>query len=182
MGDDLSDPASYNFYPVINLQETWADTNIYFHSARSAIGDGDGDGNTDIVLFNKQNVDDANPVPRPGVVVLEFGDKSSPTSVKDNDVTSLPKSFELHQNYPNPFNPTTTISFELNRTADVRLDIFDVSGRLVKTLVNARQSVGSHNVIWNGTDLNSNKVSTGIYFYSLVVNSQKTVKKMTLIK
>ena len=68
---------------------------------------------------------------------------------------------------PNPFNPQTLISFELSRPGSVRLQIFDVSGRLVNTLANGFMSSGSHDVPWNGTSRDGSRVSSGVYFYVL---------------
>ncbi len=93
-----------------------------------------------------------------------------------------PESFTLAQNYPNPFNPTTSISYTLDKTAVVKLDVFNINGRLIQTLVNMRQSNGVHTVVWNGLDENANRVSSGVYFYVLTVNSTRIVKKMTMLK
>ncbi len=179
VGDDLSDVNDYNFYPVFNMQTAMNDTINGYHSARSAIGDGDSDGQTDIVLWNKVKGETA----RPGIWVIEFGQGVSPNGVDaNNGDATLPVSFSLNQNYPNPFNPTTTISYTLEKMSKVQLDIYDINGRLVKTLFTGQQGHGNHQVVWDATDFNSNKVATGVYFYSLVVNSSRIVKKMTLLK
>jgi len=88
----------------------------------------------------------------------------------------------LNQNYPNPFNPTTTISYSLESPADVKLAIYNINGRLIRTLIEGKQTMGSHSVQWDGRDEGFTRVSTGVYFYVLTVNSNRSVKKMTLLK
>jgi len=90
----------------------------------------------------------------------------------------LPESPLLFDNYPNPFNPTSTIRFALNKAGNVKLQVFDVLGRRVSTLVNSSLQQGYHTVQFNGIGL-----SSGVYLYRLQVNDQViSVKKMTLIK
>lgn len=88
----------------------------------------------------------------------------------------------LHQNYPNPFNPATTISFELAATGRVRLDVFDVAGRRVATLVDGMRAAGPHQAAWNGRDGNGQPVSSGLYFYRLLAGGTSQTKKMVLLK
>ncbi len=89
----------------------------------------------------------------------------------------VPKSFLLHQNYPNPFNPSTTIAYGLPVASDVRLDVFDVLGRKIATLVNSKQPSGDYSVLFNASTLCS-----GVYFYRLQAGSFVQTKKMLLIK
>jgi hypothetical protein len=89
----------------------------------------------------------------------------------------LPKSFTLEQNYPNPFNPTTLISYQLPVASDVKLDIYDVLGRNVMSLVNGRQEAGSYTFT-----LNASNLATGIYFYRLQAGNFVSTKKMMLVK
>jgi len=90
--------------------------------------------------------------------------------------------FDLGQNYPNPFNPSTTIKYELNGSGDVRLQIFDIKGELIKTLVNDFQNSGKYEVIWNGTNNRGEKLSSGVYFYSIRTGENISTKKMILLK
>ncbi|HGY56554.1 MAG TPA: T9SS type A sorting domain-containing protein [Caldithrix abyssi] len=92
------------------------------------------------------------------------------------------KTYTLHQNYPNPFNPTTTIAYELATTENISLKIYDVLGREVKTLVNGVVPAGKHTISWDGTNNAGNKVSSGVYIYSLEVGNHKLHKRMTLMK
>ncbi len=93
-----------------------------------------------------------------------------------------PKRFELAQNYPNPFNPTTVISYSLSSFDNVELSIFNLQGQKVKTLMSGSQSAGVFEVIWNGTNEDGLKVSSGIYIYQLIAGNQRMVKKMSLMK
>jgi hypothetical protein len=90
---------------------------------------------------------------------------------------SIPVFFTLVQNYPNPFNSQTKISYNLPKKDFVTLKIFDLQGRLVKTLINGIQSEGNHTLSFDGTTLTS-----GIYFYSLSAGEFAETKKMLLIK
>lgn len=85
--------------------------------------------------------------------------------------------FTLNQNYPNPFNPTTTISYRLSAVSHVAITVYDVLGRNVKTLVDARQTPGEHLVTFDSRGL-----ASGVYFYRLSAGSYVTVKKMLLLK
>ena len=93
------------------------------------------------------------------------------------DGNQLPNDFSLSQNYPNPFNPTTTISFTLPVGSSVRLDVFNVLGQKVVTLLEERLSAGSHQVSFDASEQPS-----GIYFYRLTSSQGKLTKKMVLLK
>lgn len=95
---------------------------------------------------------------------------------------NFPKTFSLMQNYPNPFNPTTTISFDLPEAVDVRVDIFDVTGRQICTLVNEPKEAGTHQVIWNGQDDQSNSVASGLYVYRIQAGAFVQSKKLLFMK
>jgi hypothetical protein len=88
----------------------------------------------------------------------------------------------LSQNVPNPFNPQTTIGYDLPSSAYVRLMIFDVSGHLVRTLVDEQQTPGSRNVVWTGRDDAGNAVSSGVYFYVLDAGKNRLTRKLVLLK
>jgi M6 family metalloprotease-like protein len=89
---------------------------------------------------------------------------------------------KLAQNFPNPFNPTTTISFYLPDRLKVRLDVFDVAGRLVTRLGDGVFQAGPHDLVWNGTDANGTPVSSGVYVYRLTAGNRSISKKMILLK
>jgi len=111
------------------------------------------------------------------------------TRVVDHAPKAKPTEFALFQCYPNPFNPTTTIEYYLPGTAEVKLAVFDLQGRLVRNLINRTHSVGLHNLEWNGRDEAGQLAASGIYFYRLEVlvkdserRSFMDVKKMILMK
>jgi hypothetical protein len=93
-----------------------------------------------------------------------------------------PSEFELSQNYPNPFNPTTKIEFTLAKSGSVTLQIYDVLGRKVRTLVSEELSSGYKSVIWDGKNNAGEDVASGIYFYQLKVGDFSQPKKMLLLK
>jgi len=95
---------------------------------------------------------------------------------------ALPTVFALSQNYPNPFNPTTTISFSMAEESVVSLNIYDISGRLINTLVNNNLPQGYHSVVWNGADSDNVQVSAGVYFYTLDNGAEVITNKMVLMK
>ncbi|MBT4957336.1 MAG: T9SS type A sorting domain-containing protein, partial [Candidatus Marinimicrobia bacterium] len=94
----------------------------------------------------------------------------------------LPLSFALHQNYPNPFNPTTTLQYDLPEDAKVKIMIYDLMGRQVKTLVNNQQSAGFKSIIWGATNDLGQPVSAGMYLYRISAGDFHSVKKMILLK
>ncbi len=98
-----------------------------------------------------------------------------------------PGTFLLEQNYPNPFNPTTHIGFRIppggrSDFGFVDLKIFDIQGRLVKTLINENRQIGEYSVTWNGTDDNGKQVSSGIYIYRLKSGDFYEAKRMLLLR
>jgi hypothetical protein len=87
------------------------------------------------------------------------------------------RGFELNSNYPNPFNPDTRISFYLPRAADVKLEIFNVLGQRVSTLIDGSLEAGDHSVIWDGS-----QAASGIYFYRLQAGEKIISSRMLLLK
>ena len=103
------------------------------------------------------------------------------TSVDEN--VAIPQNYCLYQNHPNPFNPTTTIAFDLPEATDIRLEIYDLRGNIVKRLHTGIQTAGHHVVEWNGTNIQGIRVVSGIYFYKMISTGKFTdIKKMILIK
>jgi len=86
------------------------------------------------------------------------------------------------RNYPNPGNPSTTIRFSLNEAQKVSVDIYNVKGQKVKTLVNQQLSQGTHGFVWTGEDDNNHSVSTGVYFYRVSTDTQNFTKKLMFVK
>lgn len=110
-----------------------------------------------------------------GLFVFRF---DSPASV----ILTPSPAITLHQNYPNPFNPVTTIAYHLLSAGDVHLAVYDVSGRLVQTLVDSRQASGDHVSRWDGNDGGGARVSSGVYFYRLRAAGMEQTRKMVLLQ
>ena len=94
-----------------------------------------------------------------------------------NISTEIPSVYSLSQNYPNPFNPTTVISFQLSVAGQVVLNVYDVMGREVQTLVNESLKPGTYEASFDGSQLTS-----GVYFYKLSAGDFSETKKMLMIK
>jgi hypothetical protein len=100
----------------------------------------------------------------------------------NRDDFSVPEAYTLSQNYPNPFNPTTNIHFSIAKPTDVRIDIYDMIGQHVSTLINTSMSAGKYNISWNGQDGNGSRVASGMYLYRMVAGNFTMTKKMLMIK
>jgi len=110
---------------------------------------------------------------------LIIGNKSY---TQDELSSILPIDFELEQNFPNPFNPLTTIKFALPKNGMTTLEIFNVLGQRVRTLIDRELPAGYHTVTWNGEDNNGKESASGVYFYRLVSGGRSAYKKMMLVK
>ena len=102
------------------------------------------------------------------------------TSISES--SGLPTHYDLRQNYPNPFNPITTIHYQLPRNSAVKLVVYDLLGKQVRSLINQTVEAGYHQVEWNGRNDNGVQVSSGIYIYRFRAESFSQVKKMVLLK
>jgi len=106
------------------------------------------------------------------------------------DVSSLaapeeeipPMAAKLMQNFPNPFNPETTLSFALPQASPVTIEVFNIKGQKVKTLIKDSFAPGQHSVVWNGTDDKGLSVSSGVYFYKMSTTNLVSTRKMLLMK
>ena len=95
---------------------------------------------------------------------------------------STPYKINLHQNYPNPFNPTTLIRYDLPVNEHVSINIYDLTGKRVKSLVNTNQDAGYRSIYWNATNDLSQPVSAGMYIYTIQAGEFRQTKKMVLLK
>ncbi len=91
--------------------------------------------------------------------------------------TNMPRTFLLEQNYPNPFNPSTTIRYQLPVASEVKLEVYDVLGKKVATLVSERQAAGYYQYVWN-----ANGLASGVYVYRLQADQFVQTRKMMLVK
>jgi len=117
-----------------------------------------------------------------------FGDFLTVISSLTGSTTSVgkedfhPSEFALQQNYPNPFNPVTNISFTLASAGKTVVNIYDVRGRNIRTLVDGILAGGNHEISWNGKNNNGITVKSGMYLLSLKSGNQRKFVKMTLVK
>ena len=100
------------------------------------------------------------------------------TSGITNLHTGIPEKFSLHQNYPNPFNPSTSIIFDIPKSADIRMVIYDAAGMEIAVLVNRKLDAGSYKFVWNSTS----HLSSGVYFCRMQAGNNYQVRKLLLIK
>ncbi|HMA63152.1 MAG TPA: DUF3472 domain-containing protein, partial [bacterium] len=107
--------------------------------------------------------------------------KLSTTKVAEKEVTR-PDKIELLKNYPNPFNPETRISYQLPKAMKISLKIYNLEGKLIRTLVNGHKQSGFHTQLWKGHDDQGKRVNSGYYFYRLKANGQVFTRKMILVK
>ena len=107
---------------------------------------------------------------------------STPDGVDNEDVEIIPQANALSQNYPNPFNPETSIDFSTKEAGNVTIDIYNIKGQKVKTLLNEHRAAGRHTLVWNGRDENNRSVASGVYFYRMKNGKFSSTKKMILMK
>jgi len=103
-------------------------------------------------------------------------------SVGNEDGIAPAIATELKGNYPNPFNPETTISYSVKENTPVSVEIYNVKGQKVKTLVNEAKAAGNYSVVWNGVDDNNRPVSSGVYFFKMSAGKYSSTKKMIMMK
>jgi len=94
----------------------------------------------------------------------------------------LSDEFIVNDNYPNPFNPVTSITYQIPFDADVNITIYDMNGRVIKTLLDGKQSAGHKSILWNAKDNKNELVSAGIYLYTIKAGNYRKTRKMVLIK
>jgi hypothetical protein len=94
----------------------------------------------------------------------------------------VPKDFRLAQNFPNPFNPNTTIRFDLPKVAQVKLEVYNVLGQKVRTVLDQRMEPGYHEMTWDSYNDQGMRVSSGVYYYRISAGEFQDVKKMALVK
>ena len=156
-----------------------------------AIGDLDNDGDFEVIVGTSSDL-------RVIDIAQEAGDRYAWSSYRGNnhrdgyfDVTLasitpndnvLPSEYSLGNNYPNPFNPTTKFTYSLPEDVRVRITVYDIQGRAVKTLVDSEQSAGYKSIQWNATNNAGTPVSAGLYFYRIQSSNFSQTKKMIFLK
>jgi len=105
------------------------------------------------------------------------------TSVREQElVQNALASFALYQNYPNPFNPSTTIQYRVPKAGDVEVNIFDIQGRLIRSLAKIFQQAGAYSLAWDSRSSSGTVVASGIYYCQVLFDGSSLVKKLVLIK
>ena len=108
---------------------------------------------------------------------------SDELTTKDEDDTEIiPITYLLHQNYPNPFNPITSLRYDLPEDGIVNITVYDIMGRIVKTLVNDSQTAGYKSIQWNAANHRNESVSAGLYLYTIQAGQFRQTRKMVLLK
>ena len=102
------------------------------------------------------------------------------TSVEGEN--NIPEKPHLYQNYPNPFNPVTNIIFEIKESQKVILQIYNIEGRLIKTLIENQLFAGRHELSWNGLNSQGLSVASGVYYYVLRAGDYQSAKRMVLMR
>ena len=100
--------------------------------------------------------------------------------IENKDI--IPQLIKLYQNYPNPFNPVTSLRYDLPEDGLVNITVYDMMGRIVKTLVNSSQTAGYKSIRWNATNDRNEPVSAGLYLYTIQAGEFRQTKKMVLLK
>tara|TARA_B110000467_G_scaffold94079_1_gene85022 strand:- start:4198 stop:5853 length:1656 start_codon:yes stop_codon:yes gene_type:complete len=135
-------------------------------------GDIDNDGNGDIIFTSASFASD-----KPQVFMIEHENQ-----LNTKKGSQIPKQFNISQNYPNPFNPSTHFNYNLSESGIIELAIYDIEGKMIYKFHDGFQRAGNHNVLWTGIDYNQKKVSSGIYFCRLKMESKTITKKMIMTK
>jgi hypothetical protein len=160
-GFTVSDSQNTNF----NIQP---DANVNFSVIFKPLEIKDYSGNI-IITSNDTNT--------PEVIIPILADLTKQTT---GEIISL--TTELLGNFPNPFNPETTIRFSLSETTIVQIDIYNIRGQKVRTLVNDEYPAGIHNILWKGTDNYGRNMASGIYFYRFSTPDITQIQRMLLMK
>ena len=106
----------------------------------------------------------------------------NPLKVDEIKTPNITDSFKLLQNYPNPFNPSTIIQYDLPKTGKVEISIYNIGGKLIRSLVNQSQAAGLQKTEWDGKNESGQKVASGHYVYMVKFEQSVLSKKMILLK
>lgn len=164
-----------------SLELTWTETVLPYPAMSLMLKDAITGDVVDMTKENRYRVTGAQQMPA-GRLVVYYGRSEEVADALDNDISTLPVSYRIYQNYPNPFNPSTTIAFDLANAGHVRVEIFNVLGQQVRSIVNNQMPAGSYRVDWDGRNGSGGSVATGIYFARLVAGDYNGTTKMLLLK
>ena len=176
----LTDSASWVKSDVYQ-QDTSAAARTYYVSFGGAAGNGgtssdlNGDGFPDLCI----GYGDGDSTATSYVVIVS---NDGVTAIAGGFGSQMLNTYKLSQNFPNPFNPTTSIEYDMSIAGDVTLDIYDLQGRLVNTIVSGHRESGSYTAMWNGLDAQGTPAASGVYVYTLRTNGVSISKQMTFLK
>jgi len=136
---------------------------------------------SDSAVFNISNNQFCSPYPSCVEEYIGYQDTTNCNQVSIFDET-LPITYNLYNAYPNPFNPVTSLNYGLPEDGLVNITIYDMMGRIVKTLVNGSQAAGYKSIRWNATNDRNEPVSAGLYLYTIQAGEFRQTKKMVLLK
>jgi len=154
----------------------------------AAVADLDGDGDIDIVFPNDAGFymldvkRAATSYPWPLFMTNNSRSGNIYQNTPNQDNTTPVLTTVLSANHPNPFNPETAISYSVKNSAEVRIDVYNLKGQKVRTLISEKKAAGNHSVTWNGTDDNGSPVSSGVYLYRMTTDGFASTRKMMLMK
>jgi len=140
-----------------------------------AQGDLDQDGDLDLISITTTSEIDA-------MMIFWNMKEQVPVDVDGDGSFAGPIPFELSQNYPNPFNPVTAIDYSLASQGRVTIEVFNILGQQVRTLIDQTQAAGNYTIYWDGCDNDSRAVASGIYFYRITAGDFVQTRKMMLLK
>jgi hypothetical protein len=169
-----------NFNKLTLLEPSWVGGNLSFAIAGTNDTPVDPEG---LVLadFNRDGLPDAMTAnSSPGNISVFLHSPGTITGVATVP-NALPRA-RLDQNFPNPFNPATTVRYSVPESGQVRLDVFDVRGRLVTTLVNGPVPAGEHTIRWSGRTQAGYTAASGVYYYLLSTSGHQESRRMVLLK
>jgi len=177
-GGDVTDPANWQFSHIDLRGALGWGTDFFIYGIDYA-DDMDGDGQCEIIVARgNPNIGHTAPV----VYVTE---RSLVTSVSNeiSPLAGIPEVYSLKQNYPNPFNPITWISYDLPKSSRITIEIYNILGQKVRTLVdNCFQPKGTHEISWNALDDRGQMAASGVYIYTIKANDFISSKKMLLLR
>jgi len=179
-GRGITDSASWNAFEIYQ-QDTSGSMRVYSVAFGGAANNGgttsdiNGDGFGDLFI----GFEDGDSTATSYLVVLSW---DGTTAIDNNWGAAILSTYKLAQNYPNPFNPTTAINFNLTKAGLVKLNVYDLTGKLVINLTNDYHSIGDHSITWNGLDASGQTVASGTYLYRMEVNGTTLTRQMTLLK
>lgn len=162
---------SFKILNIVNGATVFERNDPQFYFSYPSLFDGDNDGRLECIVTRYNYPDFAN-----------YFYEIFATGVTTSLTNHTPTDFILSQNFPNPFNPSTKINYSLSQSENVKLQIFNVQGEVINTLVDQFQQAGTHDVTWDGKNGKGISQPTGIYFYRLTASGNNSIKKMILLK